>query len=201
LRVTVTGDRDDDDGGGVMMGTKGVFAATAMGILAGCSAGAGGAGSPQPRAFSQPIYDASGQSVGNLTLTQRGRDSVHVVVESTHLPAGVHGTHLHTTGRCEAPGFTTAGGHLNPAARQHGTRNPAGPHLGDLPNLTVAADGTGRMEATVAGTLAPGQAPLFDADGTALVVHAGPDDMMTDPAGNSGARIACSVIAAPTTTS
>jgi Cu-Zn family superoxide dismutase len=111
----------------------------------------------------------------------------------------VHGTHLHATGRCDPPGFTTAGGHLNPAARQHGLRNPAGPHLGDLPNLTVAANGTGRMEATIAATLTPGQAPLFDADGTALVVHAGPDDMVTDPAGNSGARIACTVIAAPTT--
>ena len=182
-----------------MMGMRGVAAVGAVGILAACGAGMGAGGSPQPRAFSQPIYDAGGQNVGQLTLTQQGRDSVRVTVESTRLPAGVHGTHLHTTGRCDPPGFTTAGGHLNPAARQHGMRNPAGPHLGDLPNLTVAANGTGRMEATVAGSMSPGQAPLFDADGTSLVVHAGADDMVTDPAGNSGARIACSVVAAPTT--
>jgi Cu-Zn family superoxide dismutase len=182
-----------------MTGMRGMAAAGAMGMLAACGAAAGMQGPSQPRAFSQPIYDGAGQTVGQLTLTQQGRDSVRVVVEATRLPAGVHGTHLHTTGKCEAPGFTTAGSHLNPTARQHGMRNPAGPHLGDLPNLTVAANGTGRMEATVAGRMNPGQAPLFDADGTALVVHAGADDMMTDPAGNSGARIACSVVAAPTT--
>ncbi|MFL5386880.1 MAG: superoxide dismutase family protein [Longimicrobiaceae bacterium] len=175
-----------------------VMVVGAMAMLAGCGAAAGTAGTPQPRTFTQPIYDAAGQTVGQLTLLQRGRDSVHVTVEATRLPAGVHGTHLHATGRCDPPGFTTAGGHLNPAARQHGLRNPNGPHLGDLPNLTVAANGTGRMEATIAATLTPGQAPLFDPDGTALVVHAGADDMVTDPSGNSGARIACSVVAAPT---
>jgi superoxide dismutase, Cu-Zn family len=193
--VTQTTDEED----WTMTGMRGVAAAGALGILTACGAGMGAQGSPQPRAFSQPIYDAGGQTVGQLTLAQQGRDSVRVTVESTRLPPGVHGTHLHTTGRCDPPGFTTAGGHLNPAARKHGTRNPAGPHLGDLPNLTVTANGTGRMEATVAGRMGPGQAPLFDADGTSLVVHAGADDMMTDPAGNSGARIACTVVAAPTT--
>jgi Cu-Zn family superoxide dismutase len=182
-----------------MTATRGVAAVGLAGILAGCGAAMRTQGAAQPRAFSQPIYDAGGQTVGQLTLLQQGRDSVRVTVESTRLPPGVHGTHLHTTGRCDPPGFTTAGGHLNPAARQHGLRNPRGPHLGDLPNLTVGANGAGRMEATVAGSLTPGQAPLFDADGTSLVVHAGPDDMTTDPAGNSGARIACTVIAAPST--
>ena len=182
-----------------MRGTRGVAAVAMAGILAGCGAAMQTQGAAQPRAFNQPIYDASGQAVGQLTLAQSGRDSVRVTVEATRLPAGTHGTHLHTTGRCDPPGFTTAGGHLNPAARQHGMRNPRGPHLGDLPNLVVGADGTGRMEATVAGSLNPGTAPLFDADGTALVVHAAADDMVTDPSGNSGARIACTVVAAPTT--
>src|SRR5215213_1437632 len=124
--------RTDDGGGRRMMRTRSSVAAVALvGTLAGCGAAAAGSpGAPQPRAFSQPIYDAGGQSVGQLTLTQQGRDSVRVTVESTRLPPGVHGTHLHTTGRCDPPGFTTAGGHLNPAARQHGMRNPAGPHLG-----------------------------------------------------------------------
>lgn len=182
------------------MGMTRLIAVGAVAGLAACGAATQQAGtSAQPRTFTQPIYDAQGQSVGDLTLTQRGRDSVQVTVRATRLPAGTHGTHLHAVGRCEPPGFTTAGAHLNPAGRQHGTRNPAGPHLGDLPNLVVAANGTGTMQAVVAGTMTPGQAPLFDADGTALVVHAAADDMMTDPSGNSGARIACSVIAAPTT--
>jgi len=175
-----------------------VMVVGAMGILAGCGAAAGTRGTPPVVSFTQPINDASGLPVGQLSITEAGSGSVRVVVEATRLPAGVHGVHLHTTGRCDPPGFTTAGGHLNPAARQHGLQNPNGPHLGDLPNLTVAANGTGRMEATVAAGFGPGQAPLFDADGTALVVHAGPDDLVTDPAGNSGARIACSAFTSPT---
>jgi Cu-Zn family superoxide dismutase len=190
--MTTTSEED-----GKMTGMKGMAAIGAMGILAGCGAAAAG-GSPQPRAFSQPIYDAAGQTVGQLTLTQTVGDSVAIGVDATHLPQGVHGVHLHTTGRCDAPGFTTAGAHLNPAGRQLGTRNPQGPHFGDLPNLQVGMDGRGRMDTKVAGRLTPGQAPFFDADGTSLVVHAGPDDLMTDPSGNSGARIACTVIAAPT---
>jgi Cu-Zn family superoxide dismutase len=179
---------------------RGVAVVLAIGGVAACAAATQTqGGSRQPRTFSQPIYDAQGQAVGLLTLTQQGRDSTRVTVEATHLPAGTHGTHLHATGRCDAPAFTTAGGHLNPAGRQHGLRNPRGPHLGDLPNLVVGANGMGRMEVLVAGSLTPGHAPLFDADGTSLVIHAAADDMVTDPAGNSGARIACSVIAAPTT--
>lgn len=180
-----------------MMKRAGSMAAAAA-VLAACQAGVGSAGAPRPRTFSEPIYDSTGRDVGRLTLTQMGRDTVRVVVESTGLAAGTHGTHLHSVGRCDAPQFTTAGPHLNPAARQHGMRNPAGPHLGDLPNLVVGANGRGRMEATLTGSLNPGVAPIFDADGTSLVVHANADDMTTDPSGNSGARIACTVIAAPT---
>ena len=177
-----------------MTGMKGVLAAGALGILAACGAGMGAQGSPQPRAFSTPIYDAAGNTVGQLTLTQQGRDSVRVTVESTRLPAGVHGTHLHTTGRCDPPGFTTAGGHLNPTARQHGTRNPRGPHLGDLPNLTVGANGQGEIETVKEGVTLRRANPLLKQGGTALVIHATADDYRTDPSGNSGARIACGVI-------
>lgn len=178
-------------------GTKGILAGAAIGVLAACAAQQG-TGTARPREFTVPIYDAASRQVGSFTATQVSRDTVRLVVESTGLPAGTHGTHLHAVGKCDAPQFTTAGAHLNPASRQHGTMNPAGPHLGDLPNLTVGADGRGRMEARVAGTLTAGAAPLFDADGTALVVHASADDMRTDPSGNSGARIACGVLAAPT---
>ncbi|CAA9301386.1 MAG: Superoxide dismutase [Cu-Zn] precursor [uncultured Gemmatimonadetes bacterium] len=174
------------------------LAGGALMALGACApAGQAGEGEMRPRQFTAPLMDAQGRNVGTVTATQRG-GNVHVQVAATGLPAGTHGTHLHEAGICAAPGFTTAGGHLNPTGRQHGMRNPNGPHLGDLPNLTVGADGRGSMEATVAGTLTPGQAPLFDANGTALVVHATADDMVTDPSGNSGARIACVVLAAPT---
>ena len=110
------------------------------------------------------------------------------------LPAGTHGTHLHTTGKCEAPDFASAGGHLNPHGKRHGSDNPQGKHLGDLPNLIVGAGGKGSMTVPMAGTSEQLEAALFDEDGTALVVHAGPDDYRTDPSGNSGGRIACGVL-------
>ncbi|HEX8906251.1 MAG TPA: superoxide dismutase family protein [Longimicrobiaceae bacterium] len=176
-------------------------AAAAVMVLAGCGGGGNlperGQGSPVPLTFSIPLYDAQGNEVARATLVQAGRDTVHLTVDATRLPAGTHGTHLHETGRCEGPAFTTAGAHLNPLARKHGLRNPQGPHLGDLPNLVVGADGRGHMEANVLATLRPGMPPIFDVDGTALVVHAAADDMMTDPSGNSGARIACAVVATP----
>lgn len=150
----------------------------------------------RPRQFTAPLYDAQGRGVGTLTAVQRGAN-VQVQLAATGLPAGTHGAHFHEAGLCDAPAFTTAGGHLNPTGRQHGLRNPAGPHLGDLPNLVVGADGRGTLETTIVGSLTPGQAPIFDANGTAFIVHAAADDQVTDPSGNSGARIACAVVAAP----
>jgi superoxide dismutase, Cu-Zn family len=177
-----------------------VAGGAAVALLAACGGAAPGATTAaRPRSFTTPVYDAQGQEVATLRMTQQGRDSVRVVLQSTRVRAGTHGTHLHAVGRCEGPDFTSAGAHLNPANRQHGLRNPRGPHLGDLPNLVVGANGQGTLETTVASaSLTPGQAPLFDADGTSLVIHASADDMVTDPSGNSGARIACAVIAAPT---
>ena len=178
-----------------MRNTVWIAAALALGACA-----PAGQGTTQdevrPRQFTAPLYDAQGAAMGTLTLVQRGT-SVQVQVASTGLPAGTHGVHFHEAGLCEGPAFTSAGGHLNPTGRQHGLSNPNGPHLGDLPNLVVGADGRGTLEATVAGSLTPGQAPLFDANGTAFIVHAGTDDQRTDPSGNSGARIACAVVAAP----
>lgn len=102
--------------------------------------------------------------------------------------------HLHAAARCEPPAFQTAQGHFNPTGRQHGRQNPAGPHVGDLPNLLVGADSVGRAQLHVEGwSLRPG-ARSIGAPGTALVIHAGPDDERTDPSGNSGARAACALI-------
>jgi Cu-Zn family superoxide dismutase len=115
-------------------------------------------------------------------------------VEAEGLAAGAHGTHLHTMGKCDAPDFTTAAGHLNPLGKQHGSDNPQGAHMGDLPNLTIGADGKGTLSIPLAGTAAALAPVLFDADGTAVVIHATADDYRTDPTGNSGGRIACGVL-------
>jgi Cu-Zn family superoxide dismutase len=146
------------------------------------------------------IKDAQGNVVGAATLTE-GTGGVKLQVQVRGFSAaanGEHGVHIHAVGTCEAPGFTTAGGHFNPAAKKHGLNSAEGAHGGDLPNLNIAADGSGTYEAgTDRITLAPGAAhSIFDADGSAVVIHAGPDDQMTDPAGNSGARIACGVLQA-----
>jgi Cu-Zn family superoxide dismutase len=116
---------------------------------------------------------------------------VRVDVAAEGLPPGTHGIHVHTTGRCEAPAFASAGPHWNPTARQHGRKNPEGAHHGDLPNISIGADGRGTLQFTLADAEF---AQLFDADGAALVVHAAADDERTDPSGNSGGRIACGVI-------
>ena len=106
----------------------------------------------------------------------------------------MHGLHIHTVGAC-TPDFAAVGGHFNPTTAQHGLDNPSGPHAGDLPNLEIDADGNGTYEATTTlVTLDQGDNSLFDSDGSALVIHADPDDLITDPAGNSGDRIACGII-------
>ncbi|MCW1429143.1 superoxide dismutase family protein [Novosphingobium sp. JCM 18896] len=115
-------------------------------------------------------------------------------VEAIGVAPGAHGVHLHTVGKCDAPDFTSAGGHLNPHGKMHGTANPQGPHLGDLPNLIAGTDGKGTLTAGLTGSAAELNAALFDADGTAVVIHAGPDDNRTDPSGNSGGRVACGVL-------
>jgi Cu-Zn family superoxide dismutase len=140
------------------------------------------------------LMDAQGNEVGTAELDQEG-NGVRIKVDVKGLPAGSHGIHLHMVGTCTAPDFASAGAHFNPTSKQHGLSNPNGPHAGDLPNLEVAADGTGEAELTNDRViLGEGANSVFDADGTAVVIHADADDQVTDPSGNSGARIACGVI-------
>jgi superoxide dismutase, Cu-Zn family len=144
------------------------------------------------------LRDSAGQDVGTAELRQDG-GSVRVTVSVTGLPAGEHGIHFHENGSCEHSGeaFGGAGSHFAPSGRQHGLENPQGPHAGDLPNLQVSGDGSGRLEATTDRvTLMGGANALSKAGGTALVIHAQPDDQRTDPSGNSGARVACGIIPA-----
>ncbi|AZI36450.1 superoxide dismutase [Cu-Zn] [Caenibius tardaugens NBRC 16725] len=141
---------------------------------------------------SAAISLADGSAAGTASLIESG-NHLSLVIKVAGISAGPHGVHLHTAGLCDAPQFTTAGGHLNPGAKQHGADNPMGSHLGDLPNIAVGADGTGSLTYSLHGDRAAILADIFDSDGTAIVVHAGPDDYKTDPAGNSGGRIACGV--------
>ena len=145
------------------------------------------------------LRNAAGQTVGTAKLAQAG-NAVRVLVEGRGLPPGVHAVHIHSVGKCDPPDFTSAGPHFNPNNKQHGALNPQGPHAGDLPNMTVGADGNGRLEtATEQITLGAGTTSIWDADGSAIIVHAAPDDFATDPTGNAGGRIACGVLTKETT--
>lgn len=157
------------------------------------TAAAGAAASAQT-AVAQ-LHNSKGQHTGTATFTQMPNDGVRVVVEVHNLTPGEHGIHIHEAGKCEPPDFKTAAGHFNPMGKEHGSHNPKGEHAGDLGNLTVGKDGMGKLELTAAGvTLGEGANSLFGPNGTSLVIHADPDDLMTNPAGNAGARIACGVI-------
>lgn len=143
-----------------------------------------------------PLVDAAGATIGSVRAWQT-TGGVTFRVEGRGLAHGIHAIHVHSVGRCDPPDFVSAGPHWNPLGRKHGLSNPAGPHAGDLPNVTVAANGVMGDTVTLSGaslTSAGTTGALLDADGAALVIHAGPDDNMTDPSGNSGARIACAVI-------
>ena len=166
----------------------------ALPLLAGC---AGLTTPPGPVTARAEMRNAAGEQLGTASFTQIGR-VVRIVMEVQGLPPGAKAVHVHEVGRCEAPGFTTAGNHFNPNGKQHGALNPRGPHAGDLPNITIAGDGTGRLEAaSELVSLLAGGASLFDADGSALVVHSAPDDFRTDPTGNAGPRLLCGVIVRP----
>ncbi len=167
---------------------KVLAAAMPMALMACASAGE----VPADKPATANLALADGTAAGTARLVGNG-DRLSLVVDVAGISPGPHGIHLHTVGQCEAPGFTSAGGHLNPGGKQHGTDNPLGSHLGDLPNIQVDAEGKGSLTVPLHGARADLMSELFDADGTAIVVHAGPDDYKTDPAGNSGGRIACGV--------
>jgi Cu-Zn family superoxide dismutase len=140
------------------------------------------------------LKDKDGKQIGVATLIQQP-DGVRIAITGYRLPPGVHGLHIHAVGQCQPPEFTTAGAHFNPMGKKHGTQNPEGAHAGDLPNLDVAANGEGGVDiVSKAVTLGAGPTSLFGDNGTSIVIHTGPDDMKTDPTGNSGGRIACGVI-------
>jgi superoxide dismutase, Cu-Zn family len=142
------------------------------------------------------IMNGQGTKIGSARISAVG-DGIKISVKVSGLTPGDHGIHIHNVGKCEGPDFKTAGGHFNPTSAHHGIHNAQDPkpHLGDLANLTVDASGNGKATFTVSGvTLGDGTNSLFHDGGTAIVIHAKADDLMSDPSGNSGDRVACGVI-------
>ncbi len=165
--------------------------ATFIGLLAGAALAAvtfqtAGA-ADQARAA---MANANGESVGEVVLSQTPHGTL-LHAKLTGLPPGAHAFHVHTVGKCEPP-FKSAGGHFNPDGVKHGILAEDGVHAGDMPNIHVPESGA--LEIEVLNTLLTLDASLFDDDGAAIVIHDGPDDYRTDPAGAAGPRIACGVI-------
>jgi superoxide dismutase, Cu-Zn family len=176
--------------------TTRTFSCAAMAVLLlGATVSTMAAAEKERKTATAAITDAKGQGVGQAKFTAT-KGGVQMSVTVANLSPGIHAIHIHDAGKCEAPGFTTAGPHFNPANKKHGMQNPEGHHAGDLPNLTVGANGKGTFKSTIQDvTLAGvGATSLFHAGGTSVVIHQDADDMKTDPAGNAGVRMACGVI-------
>jgi superoxide dismutase, Cu-Zn family len=142
---------------------------------------------------------SDGQDAGSALLTPAG-NKVKVKLDLKGLPEGEHAIHVHANAKCDGPDFKTAGAHFNPDNKEHGTKNPKGPHAGDMPmNLQVMADGTDHVtfETESISLKKDAKNSVFANGGTAFIIHEKADDMMTDPTGNAGGRIACGVITAP----
>lgn len=156
-------------------------------------AAAGAIQAAQSSTAKAELKDAKGTVVGQAELVDTP-NGVLIRARLTNIPPGVHAFHIHTTGRCDPPDFTSAGGHFNPAKTVHGYHAAKGPHAGDLPNIHVPKGGSLEFEAFADGVSIAGTNALLDSDGAALVVHASADDYKTDPSGEAGGRIACGVI-------
>jgi superoxide dismutase, Cu-Zn family len=194
-----------------MSTAKSCMAAAALVVLGACAprTPAGTSPAPQPASPSPSrpstisssalratttLLDGSGTKVGTATLTEMP-SGVMISLTVTGLGIGSHGAHLHTVGVCTAPTFASAGGHFNPRGKAHGFANPDGHHTGDLPNVISPPAGAHTVQYFIEDLKLTGRGGLLDDDGAALIVHSSADDYQTDPAGDSGARAACGVIA------
>jgi Cu-Zn family superoxide dismutase len=151
-------------------------------------------GTNAPATATAQLKDAKGQAVGQVKMRETPQ-GVLLNVELKSVDPGVKAFHIHDAGSCEPPAFQSAGPHFNPAKQPHGLLAPAGAHAGDLPNIHVPETGNLSVEVLATGvSLSSGERSLLDANGSAIVVHAKPDDYASDPAGNAGDRVACGVV-------
>ncbi len=145
------------------------------------------------------VMNSAGNEIGTATIADEAEGGVSIQLDITAIPEGSHAIHFHETGACDTPDFKSAGGHYNPVAANHGFQSTApNPHAGDMRNFDAPASGvvsTDIYNERVTLSLRDGLAPLFDENGTALIIHASADDYKTQPTGAAGSRIACAIIA------
>ncbi len=139
------------------------------------------------------VRTPAGEQLGTVELQETtGRIFIAAVFEG--LDQGEYAFHLHATGLCDAPDFKSAGGHLNPLGKTHGKLSEGGAHLGDLPNLIFNEEQMSEATVAIEGEASKLFGEIFDEDGTAVMLHSGPDDYVSDPAGAAGPRIACGIL-------
>jgi len=173
-----------------------VFRTIALGVVLALGGQWGLAQSDPTKKKVVELKDAKGADVGTATILPKG-SGVEVKLDLKNLPPGVHAVHFHQKPQCDPPDFKSAGGHFNPTGKQHGFDNPQGHHAGDMMNFTVKANGTARTTVKDADVVLGNGSEansLLANGGTSIMVHAKADDYKTDPAGNSGDRIACGAI-------
>ncbi|KEK25139.1 superoxide dismutase family protein [Bacillus gaemokensis] len=164
-----------------------LFGCCALFLIAGCDKG-------NLKEIDVKLYNASGDTVGTAKVTQQA-SGVKISIKAEGFAPGPHGLHIHEVGECKAPRFISAGNHFNPDEKKHGLMNPKGAENGDLPN--VVADDSGKIKAEIEAphiSLEEGKTTIHRKDGASIIITENPDDGMTQPAGNSGDRIACGVI-------
>lgn len=167
-----------------------------LALLTGCASAQADTAEQAGRTASATLVDSDGVEVGTASLVQTPANGVLIRLDARGLEPGQHAFHIHETGQCARPDFTSAGGHFAPRGRSHGMLHEHGMHAGDMPNLTVPASGSAGVEVLAEHvSLVPGSSGyLLDDDGSALVIHADADDYRSQPSGDAGSRVACGVI-------
>ena len=170
---------------------------TSVGLaVLGVAVAVGTGGAQGPKELKVDLKNSAGQSVGSATFkTVKRGVRIHISLENMQF--GAHAVHIHEHAVCDAPDFKGAGPHFNPDGKKHGYENPNGHHNGDMPgNVMVGEDHMGEATFVLKTVSLDPSAPnsLFTDGGTSIVVHEHADDMMSDPSGNSGNRVACGVI-------